>query len=52
MEAEMSPKTEGAIVIAAAVFVLLSAIIAPPFAAGLAVLFLVALAGYKFLKKA
>jgi hypothetical protein len=48
----MSARTESAIVIAAALFVLLSAMIAPPVAAGLAVLFLVALAGYKLLKKA
>lgn len=48
----MSAKTERAIVIGAALFVLLSAMIAPPIAAGLAVLFLVALGGYKLLKKA
>ena len=48
----MSAGTERAIVIAAALLVLLSAMMAPPAAAGLAALSLVALAGYKLLKKA
>ena len=44
---EISNKTEGVIAFVAAFFVLLSAMVAPPISAGLAVFFLVILAIYK-----
>jgi hypothetical protein len=48
----MNSRTEGTLAIAAALFVLLSALISPPVAAGLAILFLLGLAAYKILNKA
>jgi len=44
---EMSNKTEGMIAISAAFFVLLSAMLDPKISAALAIVFLLALAGYK-----
>jgi hypothetical protein len=48
----MNSRTEGPLAIAAALFVLLSALISPPVAAGLAILFLLGLAAYKILNRA
>ena len=47
---EMSNKTEGIIAFIAALFVLLTTMLAPPVSAGLAVCFLVMLAVYKLYK--
>lgn len=44
----MSARTEAAIAFAAAIFVLMSAMIEPRVSAGLAVVFLLALAGYRW----
>ena len=47
----MDTKTEGTLAIVAALLVLLSAMIAPPISAGLAIVFLLGAAGYKLLRK-
>ena len=44
---QISNKTEGIIAFVAALFVLISALLAPPISAGLAVFFLIVLAVYK-----
>ena len=47
----MNAKTEGGIAVLAALFVMISAMISPLVSAGLAVLFLLGLGGYKLLRK-
>jgi hypothetical protein len=51
-ETVMNARMEGTLAVVAALFVLVSAMISPPVSAGLAVVFLLGLAGYKILKKA
>jgi len=48
---DMSNKTEGIIAILAAFFVLLSAMLDPKISAGLAIVFFVVLAAYKYIKE-